>query len=289
MDNPTQRRRTPLPPAVGLLFAGLSMASLGGCGGSTPTPDAGVSPDAASTEVDAPSPGTDAPIAATDSGGGGSCVPAEVIPCIDEQLSQLDLFDTVNPAVITEEGTTPGEFVTWIDATGGGRMPTESFVYARFTDDGLTKVEIGDEDAFTSTDWDISFRRFLIRLNSGVSGPSCVTGARTAPGTTFESLSSVPDGLSYRVEEYFTETCETVPDGSGLGSPATALSSYWTYPGCVSMTGNVYVIALTSGRHVRFEVVGYYPLDLQEMCESSMTLPTPSNAANFRVRWAFLD
>lgn len=283
MDNPTQRRRL-LPPAVGLLAAALA-----GCGGPVSSPDGGVATDAFVGTEDAPSETTDAPSAVDDTGGSSVCLPAEVIPCVDEQLSQLDLFDTVNPAVITEEGTTPGEFLSWIDATGGGRMPTESFVYARFTDDGLTKVEIGDEDAFASTDWDISFRRFLIRLNSGVSGPSCVTAGRTAPGTTFESVTAVPSALSYRVEEYFTESCELVPDGSGLGSPATALSSYWSYPGCVSMTGNVYVIELASRRHVRFEVVGYYPLDIQAQCDATMTIPTPSNAANFRVRWSFLD
>jgi hypothetical protein len=244
-------------------------------------------------------PGTDAAVAdgggtMEDSGpvdgGGGACAPTDV-PCIDQSISMLDLFDTVSPDSITEMGTTAGEFLTHVDAQGGGFMPNQSFVYARFTDAGLTKVEVSDEDAFTSTDWDIAFRRYIVRLNSGVSGPSCVTAARTAPATTFEDVTTPPAGLSYRTEIYLGDTCELMPDGSGLpGSPATALSSYWSYPGCVSMTHNVYVIALASGRHVKFEVESYYAEPNQTSCDGpDHTITTPSGAGNFMVRWAFLD
>ncbi len=219
---------------------------------------------------------------------GGACAPSTV-NCIDESISMLDLFDTVSPAAITEEGTTSGEFLTLIDATGGGFMPTQAFVYARFTDTGLVKVDITDEDALDSTEWDISFRRFIIRLNSGVSGPSCVTGARTAAGTTFDALTAVPDGLSYRTEIYFGATCDLVPDGSGLGSPATALSSYWTYEMCVQMTQNVYVVQTAAGRHVKLQVIGFYPTDIQATCDATGTVPMPSMGGNIRIRWAFLD
>ena len=33
-----------------------------------------------------------------------------------------------------------------------------------------------------------------------------------------------------------------VPDGSGLGSPGTALQSFWKYTMCLQMSGNVYVL-----------------------------------------------
>lgn len=283
MKCPTTTNIRPLPPAVGLFLGLLPTLAASGCGEAVPAPaDGGFSSgDAFVSEPDATSD--------PDAGGPRACLPAEAIPCVDQQIAALDLFDTVSPSTITEEGTTPGEFSTWILATGGGLTPTESFVYGRFTDEGLVKVEVSDEDAFASTDWDISFRRFLIRLNGGVSGPSCVTAARTAPGTTFEDVTTVPEGLSYRVEEYFTTSCDLVPDGSGLGSPATALSSYWTYPGCVAMTDNVYVIELASGRHVRFQVLSYYTPANQESCDTSGSITTPSGAGNVRVRWAFVD
>ena len=224
----------------------------------------------------------------TDDAGSVSCEPSEVT-CIDQSIVMLDLFETVSPAAITEEGTTDGEFTTLVDASGGGYNPTQSYVYARFTDTGLAKVDVDDEAAFSSSDWDIAFRRYVVRLNSGVAGPSCVTGARTAPGTTFDTLESVPETLPYHVEEYFTSTCDYVPDGSGIGAPGTVLSSFWTYPGCVSMSGYVYVVALANGRHVKLQVLSYYPPDVQETCETTGTVPMPSGAGAIRVRWAFLD
>jgi hypothetical protein len=263
-----------------LSLVSLAGSVLAGCPSTPAGDDAGPLTDAAISTDDAP---------ATPDAFVEACSPTDPI-CQDQSISQLDFFDTVSTAAITEEGETEGEFLTLIDATGGGMTPTQSYVYARFTDTGLERVEISDEDSLVSSEWDIAFRRFIIRLNSGVGGPSCVAAGRTAPGTTFESLTEAPESLTYRTEQYFTEpTCDLVPDGSGLGSPATALSSFWTYPGCVQMTGNVYVVRPASGRHVKLEVVSYYPPANQEICQTSSSVPIPSGGGALRVRWAFLD
>jgi hypothetical protein len=214
---------------------------------------------------------------------------AATVRCVDDSIALLDLFDTVNAAEIREEGTTAGEFTTFVDATAGGMMPTTSFVYARFTDTGLVAAALSDEDALVSQDWDIALRRFVLRVNSGVSGPSCVQVALTASGTTFESLTAPPGDAAYRAEAYLTDACEIVADGNGLGSPATELSSFWEYPGCVAMTGNVYVLALRSGRHVKLQVVGYYSPANQASCDTSGMVSLPSGSGSVRLRWAFLD
>ncbi len=215
---------------------------------------------------------------------------SHTVDCTDQSIQQLNLFRPVNNGAISNDNST-GPWVSGIDATAGGLTPTKSYVYAKFTDTGLQAVAVGDEDAFTSTDWDVAFRRFIIRLNSGVSGPSCVTGARTATGTTFDSVTSVPAGLDERVEEYFTSApgCTYVPDGSGLNSPGTALQSFWEYPGCVKMTGNVFILTLADGRHVKFVVTSYYTDAAQMQCDTMGTLPMPSGAGNIKVKWAFVQ
>lgn len=249
-------------------------------------PDSGP-PDEDSGPTEDSGPGDD--MGPTDDAGPVEMCMASAVPCEDQSFEMLDLFDTPTDAVITEEGATPGER-THIDTTGGGLMPSESYVYARFTEAGLEKLEISDEDAFASLDWDLAFRRFVIRLNSGVSGPSCVLAGRTGPSTTFEGLTAVPDSISYRTEEYFIgDACEYVSDGAGIGSPGTALSSFWSYAGCVQMTGNVYVVQLRSGRHVKLEVLSYYETEAQEECDATGMAPMPSGAGNLRIRWAFLD
>ncbi len=270
--------RRPLGP-VALCALLASMGCGSNAGGPAPG-DAAVSGDAPMADASdaAPEAAADAPPAAR-------CM-ATTVPCQDESIQRLGLFDTVNPATVTQVSMEDGVFVHEVDATGGGMTPTRSFVYARFTPTGLEKVNLSDEDALTSLDWDIAFRRFIIRVNSGVSGPSCVQAARTAPRTDFGALSEVPSGLTYRTEEYLTPSCDLVPDGSGLGSPSTALSSFWTYSGCVHMSGNVYVVRLRDGRAVKLQVLSYYSPAAQQQCDDMDSLPTPSGAGHVRIRWA---
>jgi hypothetical protein len=211
--------------------------------------------------------------------------------CVDQSILELALFTEPNPAEI--ENTADGEgWMTHVDATGGGFNPTLSYVYARFTDEGLVRVDVGDEAAFDSMDWDIAFRRFVIRLNSGVAGPSCVGAFRTPAAAEYDSVEAPPDDTQYRVEEYFTaDTCEFVPDGSSLpGSPGTALQSFWEYPGCVQMTGNIYVVRLASGRRLKLTVTSYYEPEFQQMCQDTGSVTMGANGSgNIRLRWQFLD
>lgn len=229
----------------------------------------------------------------TEGVGGGSGEPrctATTVPCQDASIQELDLFDVVNDAAITEEGTTSGEFTTLVDARAGGLVANTSYMYGRFTPSGLEKVAISDEAALESLDWDIAVRRYVIRINSGVSGPSCVEAARVPPGPTFETLTRAPGDLVWRTEAYFTEeSCEYVPDTSGIGAPGTALASYWEYSSCLQMTNNVFVLHLRDGRYVKLQVLGYYDLPAQAVCDETGTAPIPSGSGNVRVRWAFID
>ncbi|WP_224366055.1 HmuY family protein [Hyalangium versicolor] len=214
---------------------------------------------------------------------------ASPVRCTEQSIDQLDLLTTPSTMEVREEGTTSGEFLTYVDARAGGLTPTMSYTYVRFTEQGLTRVDIDDQAALSSTDWDIAFRRYVIRVNSGVSGPSCVSVAKTPEGTAFGSVTTVNSAWEVKTETYFTDTCEFVEDESGIGAPAAQLGSYWTYAGCLAMTGNVFVVTLADGRHVKLEVVSYYDPAVQKACDETGKLPDgPSGSAQFRVKWAFL-
>lgn len=260
-------------------FALLSiLALLAACGDD----DAPTDTDAGMTEMDADMTEPDAGMTIEP-----VCSEPTPVPCEDESVLELALFAPPNPAMITNTADGDG-WLTHVDATGGGFNPTLSYVYARFTDEGLVRVDVGDEDAFGSMDWDIAFRRFVIRLNSGVSGPSCVSAARTGATTEYDTLDAVPAGLDYRVEEYFTPTCDFVPDGSGLMSPGTALQSFWRYPGCVQMTNNVYIVRLADGRQLKMTVLSYYEPEAQATCDATGSSPMPNGSGNIRLRWELL-
>jgi hypothetical protein len=213
---------------------------------------------------------------------------ASPVRCAEQNIDQLDLLTTVSKGEIREEGTTPGEFHTYVDARAGGSTPKESYTYARFTPQGLSRVEVDDQAALASTDWDIAFRRYNLRVNSGVSGPSCTAVARTPAGTTFDSVTAVDAAWEFRTEDYFTDACEVVSGEFSLGSPETRLGSFWRYEACLAMTGDVFVVRLADGKYVKLQVTHYYDPAPQQTCDETGEVPQPSGAAQLRIKWAFL-
>lgn len=233
----------------------------------------------------------------TGTGGGSAaaiCTMPTAVACSDAVIQQMNLQPSAAPGLISNMADGKG-FSSTVDAKAGGfgANPPHSYVYGKFTPEGLQKVDISDEASLDSMDWDIAFRRYVVRVNSASSGPSCVSAARTIPGTKYEDVAAIPDGLMLKQDQYFTDApdCTLIEDGSGLpGSPATALSSYWQYPGCVKMSGNVFVIELADGHHLKFIMDQYYEDSAaQQQCNTMDTVPMGSVGAVLTMRWAYLD
>jgi hypothetical protein len=246
------------------------------------------------------SSGGDATTGSTSSGSGGGgggsggsgplCTTPTPVACSDQVILQMNLQATPTKGAITSTPSGDG-WESHIDATAGGfgaPMP-DSYTYGKFTDTGLQKVDIADQDSLDSMDWDIAFRRYVVRVNSADSGPSCVQAARIPGDMKFEDVTAEPSGLSYHTDDYFTDSCDIIPDGSGLpDSPATALSSFWTYPGCVQMTHHVFAVELADGRRLKLTVDDYYSPAVQDQCDTTGMVPmSGSGSANFIMRWAF--
>lgn len=220
--------------------------------------------------------------------GAPRCTMPAQVACVDQMIDQMRLFPTVNPGTVTTEVKPGGVFESQIDARAGGMMPTLSFIYVKFTDQGLQKVAIGDEQAFESMDWDIAFRRYLIRSNSGASGPSCVEAAES--GVPFANLTTVPGALGFEKDLYLEPpACMATGPMNELGGPLTAIGTFFSYAMCLQMTGEAFVIRLKDGRHVALEVLAYYPKAVQDACNASGTLPSgTSGGSQYHIRWKFL-
>lgn len=209
--------------------------------------------------------------------------------CVDAMIQDLSLHDdkVSNGEVVT---VTDGEdFVTSVDASAGGyqRASNNPFVYLRFTDAGAEKISIDDDSALSSTDWHLSLRRFIVRVNSGDSGPSCV-GAAGLRAQTYEEVSSVPEGLSFREDDYYTDDCTLVNDSSGLpGSPQVAMGAWWSYTSCLETTGTPFLIQLEDGRVVKLRIETYYGGDGQTECNEGGS--TTAEGGYLTLRWRFMD
>lgn len=239
-------------------------------------------PDATTPEPDAGTPDMLAPDMAV-----GPLCEAAAPACIDQMILDLSLHDDkVSDGEVTT--TRDGEdFLTVVDATAGGfgQSANNPWVYVKFGPDGATRVDIDDETALESMDWDMSLRRFIVRLNGGDSGPSCV-GAMSFLERAYEDVDAVPEGAEFLVDDYYTDDCTIVNDSSGLpDSPQVVLAPWWSYPGCVATTGVPHLIKLADGTVIKLVVEQYYQDAADQASCNAGTPPDGAVSAMFTLRW----
>jgi len=215
------------------------------------------------------------------------CTEPKEVSCEDDLILTLGMQDFVSTGAVgtTQDG---GDFLTTIDATAGGFGQSDSnpWVYVRFTANGAEKVEIDDETALGDMSWHLAAKRFILRLNGGSSGPSCV-GAAPFLEREYSDLTEVPAGTRFVEDDYYTEDCTIVNDSSGLpNSPQVAMGAWWEYPGCVQTTGVPFLVQLDSGEVIRVRVESYYATD-QDVCNNTGT--GGSGGGNLTLRWSFVE
>ncbi len=231
----------------------------------------------------------------TTTGGGSTsgttaaaCTEPAAVGCVDQLILDLALHDDKVSDGEVATAIDGDDFVTTIDASAGGYndAPNNPWVYVKFTPGGAERVDIDDETALESMDWDMALRRYIVRLNGGSSGPSCV-GAATFRESTYDELTEIPDGLEYVLDDYYTEDCTLINDSSGLpGSPQVAIGGWWEYPGCVATTLYPHLIQLADGSVIKLVIEAYYGSD-QDDCNDDNR--SGSDSANFTIRWRMME
>jgi hypothetical protein len=225
---------------------------------------------------------------------GPVCTEPSDVACAAEIAEALSLVEgSVSPQQITNERDGDG-IKSVVDARAGGLTadPRQPYLYARFRGGGLEKVELDDEQALSSMDWDIAFHRYVVRLNGGSSGPSCVAAARLK-GEDYDALTSAPAGLDLRLDEQMTAACGFRAD-SEAQDPANeqdfgaALRGWYLYVGCLETTYDPFVIRLADGRLLKLVVTHYYADDAQAECNETGST-SHEGAGVLQVRWAFLE
>lgn len=278
-----------------------------GCGGTPEGADDGSSGADPATSADSEAPGTDPGDPATDSGEpttdadeptsepgtdagdpttDNPAVTCEQVPlaCEDAAIQDLSLQEKVSMGEVSG-ALDGGDWVNQLDATAGGtaNAAMNAWLYLRFTDDGLVKVDIDDIAALGSNAWDIAAKRYGIRVNSGSSGPSCVTVA--AATGAYAAVSAAPAESEFAAESYFGADCSLIQDSHMLGDPDYRMAAWWDYAGCVKTTGAPFVLRLGDGRAVKLVVEAYYA-EGQAACNETNAMG--SGSAMMTWRWAFL-
>ncbi len=215
----------------------------------------------------------------------GLCPDLTDVSCEDDLVADLlTEDDEVSDGSVTT--TTDGDdFVTIVDASAGGynQAANNPWVYVRFDADGASRVDIGDEDSLETADWHMGLRRYLLRLNSGSGGPSCVSGAKMG-AYEYEDLTELPTGVEYQVEDFYTESCELQMDMYEM-SPTFVLRDWWDYSACVETTNVPFLVQLETGEVIKLRVETYYGTG-QEDCNNNGSMG--GDSATITLRWAFL-
>lgn len=212
--------------------------------------------------------------------------PAEVA-CVDELILNLSLHDDKVSEGAVATSTDGEDYVTTVDASAGGYSEASKnpWTYIRFTADGAEKVEIDDETALESMEWHMALHRYKIRINSGASGPSCVSVSPKIEGD-YASLSEVGEPTWYE-DAYMTASCEMTNESSGLpDSPQVAMSPWWSYESCVKTTGTPFLMQLDDGHVLKLVVESYYLTGQAECNESNAT---GGDSGNYTLRWQILE
>ena len=214
------------------------------------------------------------------------CTEPEPPTCVDQMILDLSLHDDKVSDAEVSNASDGDDTLTFVDATAGGYNNADKnpWVYVRFNANGTaSRVDIDDETALEDMTWHLAFRRFIIRVNSGDSGSSCV-GAAAMLGYSYQDLATVPDGMRYFEDDFYTDDCTLINDSSGLpGSPQVAMGGWWKYPGCVDTTGTPFLIQLDDGRVIKLVVESYYDGDGQVECAESGS--TTASGGYIHLRW----
>ncbi len=147
--------------------------------------------------------------------------PVAEVECFDELKDAWPLNATVSTGTLVVNEAN-GVFTTTIDASAGGSMASASnpFVYVDL--DNRSLVLVDDIAAYSNTEWDVAFKRVVIRTNSSSSGPGD-SGVARLEDTSFAAVTEVPAGTTFTTDDTAEAgNCEIAVDSINL--PMTAFN-----------------------------------------------------------------
>jgi HmuY protein len=188
---------------------------------------------------------------------GGPCDPAAILPEGWRPVAEVSTGTVEN----TPDPKLADVFTTVVDASAGGAagQAEQPFVYLDLeAEGGAAPVAIDDVASFTSSDWDIALKRFVIRSNSGDSGPADAEVASvSSEELTFDD--DVPSEL-FSDDDWSNGNmadCALVRDSTG--GPRTRFSNWYEVAaGRFEPQPVVHLVRLGGGRYAEIDVTTYY-------------------------------
>ena len=134
-----------------------------------------------------------------------SGIPAGGTQCTAARKTHLVPISKVSSGEVKVVSAADGVTTLYVDASAGGAMEAAKSprVYIKLTGE---RVDVNDNEAFTSTDWDLALKRVDIFTNSGDAGPGKGGAAKIAK--IFDDVTAADaDAAKIVPENFFDEDC----------------------------------------------------------------------------------
>jgi len=165
----------------------------------------------------------------TDGAAGATGAPPVYMGACRAALRQaLGLVESRSQADVQVLETNGSELTLYVDASAGGiGMQDENpWVYVELGSG--TRVDISDIEALESADWDLGIKRFILRSNSGDSGPG--QGGALRVGLPFDSVDeSTLGSQNVPTESWFDADCNLTSVSEDTNELVTTLSGWSEY------------------------------------------------------------
>jgi hypothetical protein len=194
-------------------------------------------------------------VAGSSSGGGSMSPPTSM--CSAALRQSVGLLDEVSTGVVTQLETTP-ELVLYVDASAGGDTGGDEAPWVYISLAGGSAVALTDLEALESTAWDLALKRFIIRTNSGDSGPGQGGALRVA--LPWDSVDASTQGnRALPVEQWFDDECNLVTGSTN--ELVTTFSGWYQYNTAthrLDAIEGVYLTQAADGAKYKVAVLDYY-------------------------------
>lgn len=178
--------------------------------------------------------------------------------CSGALKQTLSLVDAVSGAAVSTLAESDTERTIFIDATAGGIDGQDKNPWVYVALGTGQAVAITDLQAFKSIAWDLAFKRFVVRNNSGDSGPGSGGAIRIALPWDKVSRATLGD-KALPIEEWFDDDCMLQLDvNHELITSFTGWSEYDEANHVLNAADVVYIVAGGNGLLYKVAILDYY-------------------------------
>ncbi len=170
-------------------------------------------------------------------------------------LKPIDKVSTGNVSVV---GTTNGVTTLYVDATAGGFGASDSFPRIYVNLGTMMRVDVTDDQASTSTAWDLALKRPVIFTNDGDGGVG--KGGTLIVSKAFASVTAADATGKFTTESFVDANCNAKTDA--VGDVETTMSNWYDYDQATNVLSphpnTTYVIRGATGTLYKLGITSYY-------------------------------